>query len=112
MAYEIINGPTIKAGESLSDGANCSAGSILRITVPQEFTPADLTFQVSTDGKFYSDLYDAEGNEITVKANPSTGIILREDWVRFIPFVKIRSGSRDIPVEQSEDCKFAIAINK
>ena len=39
MPLTIVDGPTIAAGKSLSDGANCSAGSIVRITVPQEFTP-------------------------------------------------------------------------
>jgi hypothetical protein len=37
------------------------AGDIVRITIPQEFTDANLTFQVSTDGNLYNDLYDAAG---------------------------------------------------
>jgi hypothetical protein len=110
MPFSIVDGPTIAAGESLSNGANCSAGSMIRITVPHEFTEADLTFQVSTDGKFFNDLYDAEGNEITVVAKPDTGVVLQEDWVKSIPFIKFRSGTRDNPVEQKQDCKFAIAI--
>jgi hypothetical protein len=111
MPFSVINGPTIRAGESLSDGANCSAGEMLRITVPQEFTEADLTFQVSTDGKFYNDLYNAEGEEIVVTAKPDCSIVLQGTWVRFISYVKFRSGTRENPVEQAEDCKFAIAIH-
>jgi hypothetical protein len=111
MPFSVVNGPTIKAGESLSDGANCSSGSILRITVPQEYTEASMTFQVSSDGKFYNDLHDAEGNVIEIVAKPDSSIVLKEEWVRFIPYIKIRSGTRDVPVQQAQDCKFAIAIH-
>jgi hypothetical protein len=110
MALTIVDGPTIKAGESLSDGADCSGGSIVRITVPQEFTPANLTFQVSSDGNFYNDLFGPDGTEITVSAKPSTGIVIGERWTKSIAFVKFRSGSRSHPVAQREDCKFAIAV--
>lgn len=111
MALTIVDGPTIAAGESLSDGADCSAGTIVRITVPQEFTEANLTFQVSSDGNFYNDLFTAVGEEVTVVANPATGIIVHEAWTRSIAFIKFRSGSRDHPVEQEVDCRFAIAVD-
>ena len=111
MPLTIIDGPTIKLGESLSDGADCSAGTIVRITVPQEFTPANLTFQVSSDGNLYNDLFTAGGDEITIVAKPDTGIVIGERWAGSINFIKFRSGSRDHPVEQTkDDCKFAIAV--
>jgi hypothetical protein len=110
MPLTIIDGPTIAAGESLSDGADCSSGEIMRITVPQEFTPANLTFQVSSDGNFYNDLFSSNGEEITVVAKPSTGIVVPEAWTKSINFIKFRSGTRGYPVEQKVDCKFAIAV--
>jgi deoxyadenosine/deoxycytidine kinase len=111
MALDIIDGPTISQNESLSDGVDCTGGDIVRITVPQEFTPANLTFQSSTDGNLYNDLYDAEGEEITMVAKPDTTIIVRADWTRSLGWIKIRSGTRAAPVEQKEDCKFAVAID-
>ena len=110
MPLTIIDGPTINLGKSLSDGVDCSAGTIVRITVPQEFTPANLTFQVSSDGNLYNDLFTASGEEVTVVAKPDTGIVISEHWAKSINFVKFRSGSRSHPVEQEEDCKFAIAV--
>jgi hypothetical protein len=111
MTLAIVDGPTIAQGESLSDGADCSAGDIVRITVPQEFTEANLTFQVSSDGNLYNDLYDARGNEVTVTAKPDTGIVIQgEVWGRSINFLKLRSGTREHPVVQRDECKFAIAI--
>jgi hypothetical protein len=111
MPLTIVDGPTIKLGESLSDGVDCSAGTIVRITVPQEYTPANLTFQVSSDGNLYNDLFSSDGGEITVVAKPSSGIIIPEAWARSIGFIKFRSGTRDHPVKQTkDDCKFAIAV--
>jgi hypothetical protein len=110
MSLEIIDGPTIPRGESLSDGVDCSAGEIVRITVPQEFTEANLTFQVSSNGDLYNDLFDDQGEEITITATPDSGIVVAGRWVRSIGWLKIRSGSRDHPVVQREDCKLAIAI--
>ena len=48
MALTIVDGPTIPQNESLSDGVDCTAGTIVRITVPKEFTTANMTFQSST----------------------------------------------------------------
>jgi hypothetical protein len=107
---QILDGPTIAAGESLSDGIDCSAGDIVRITVPQEYTAANLTFQFSSDGNFYNDLFLANGDEVTIPAKANTGIVIRADWTKHLAFVKLRSGSRDHPVPQKEDCKFAIGI--
>jgi hypothetical protein len=108
---QVIDGPTIARGESLSDGIDCSAGTIMRITVPQEFTEANLTFQTSSDGNLYNDLYDDAGDEVMISALPDTTIYISGRWVESIGFIKLRSGSREHPVEQvKDDCKFAIAI--
>ena len=111
MSLIIVDGPTIKLGESLSDGVDCSAGTIVRITVPQEFTPANLTFKVSSNGDLYNDLFNSSGEEIIVVAKPDSTIIIPEPWAKSINFIKIRSGSRDHAVEQTrDDCKFGIAV--
>ena len=111
MPLAIIDGPTIPKGESLSEGIDCSSGEIVRITVPQEFTEASLTFQVSTDNNFYNDLFDDRGDEITITAEPDSAIFIEGRWVRAVAHIKLRSGSRDHPVQQREDCKFAIAVD-
>ena len=111
MSLQIVDGPTIAHNESLSDGADISGGTIVRITVPQEFTPANLTFQSSSNGDLYNDLYDASGMEITMVAKPDTTIIIQAPWARTLGWIKIRSGDRDSPVLQTRDaCKFGIAI--
>jgi hypothetical protein len=111
MALVIVDGPTIPLGESLSDGVDCTGGDIVRITVPQEFTDANLTFQASSDGNFYNDLYDAKGQEITLPATPDSTIIIASEWTRAIGWIKFRSGTRKAPVAQKVDCRFAIAVD-
>lgn len=111
MSLTIVDGPTIPQNESLSDGADCTGGTIVRITVPQEFTKANLTFQSSSDGNLYNDLYDASGQEITMVAKPDTTIIIAAQWARSLGWLKFRSGTRDAPVKQTKDAvKFAIAV--
>jgi hypothetical protein len=112
MTLQIVDGPTILANESLSDGADCSAGDIVRLTIPQEFTDANLTFQISSDGNFYNDLYDVRGNEVTIPVKPDSAVVIQgEVWGRAINYLKIRSGTRAHPVKQEVDCKLAIAID-
>jgi hypothetical protein len=112
MTLQIVDGPTIAAGESLSDGADCSAGDIVRLTIPQEFKDANLSFQVSTDGVYYNDLYTVSGNEVVIPAKPDCAIVLHSEvWGRAINFLKIRSGTRSHPVEQTVDCRLGIAID-
>lgn len=111
MALTIIDGPTIPHNESLSNGVDCTGGHIVRITVPQEFTDANLTFQASSNGESYNDLYDAEGMEITLPVEADTTVIIAAEWTRSIGWIKFRSGTRGAPVAQTKDaCKFAIAV--
>ena len=112
MPLEIIDGPYIEAGESLSsDGIDISAGNIVRITTPVGWNGGNLTFQISTDGGFYNDLYDAEGNEITIVVRgDNSAIIVRDPWSRTINFIKFRSGTAKNPVKQVNGALFAVAI--
>jgi hypothetical protein len=111
MGLQIVDGPTILKDASLSDGVDCSAGTIVRITVPQEYTDANMTFQTSSDGNLYNDLYDEEGREITISPEPDTTVVVTGAWVRSIGWLKIRSGTRDNPVQQTkDDVKFGIAL--
>ncbi|HVG50928.1 MAG TPA: hypothetical protein VM867_04770 [Xanthobacteraceae bacterium] len=113
MTLQIINGPAIQAGESLSEGVDISAGTMVRITTPGGWTNANLTFQISTDGvSGYNDLYDAEGNEITiVTRGDNSAIVIRDPWSQFINFIKFRSGTAKNPVPQKEGRLFAVAVN-
>jgi hypothetical protein len=108
----VLNGPTIAAGESLSDAVDCSAGLPVRITMPADWTAAGLSFQLSSDGMFFNDCFDHTGHEIVMVVMPGTAVPIPEIWGRLMGFIKFRSGGRDNPVPQETDRAFSIAIDK
>lgn len=113
---EILDGPTILAGQSLSEKIDCSAGRIARITIPKEFSQTTvsniLTFQVSSDGvePFFNDLYNSDGSEYSIRVGPDRAVIVNQAiWLPGF-WLKVRSGSRAQPMPQDVDCKFALAL--
>jgi hypothetical protein len=61
MPLQVINGPVIAAGESLSEGVDLAGGQLVRITAPADWDGSNLSFQISSDGNGYNDLYTARG---------------------------------------------------
>ncbi len=112
MPLVVLNGPIIAAGQSLSSGVDCTGASILRITMPAVWTPANLSFQISTDGVFYNDLFRGDGTEIIVPVVPGTAVVLAQlkDYLEAIGYLKVRSGSRGWPIIQPAQRDFAIAV--
>jgi hypothetical protein len=108
MPLVVLNGPVISAGESLSAGIDCSAGPIVKITMPGNWVSADLTFQTSSDGAMYNDMFMPDGSELTYTVIAGAGIFvprLTTGWVKF------RSGNREQPVPQPELREFAVALD-
>jgi hypothetical protein len=113
MTLQVLNGPFIQAGESLSDAVDCSAGELVRLTMPGAWTDAaPLTFQISTDGVFYNDLFTLDGHELTLPVVvPGAAVLVSHDVGRAVAFIKFRSGTRAAPVAQDMLREFAVAIN-
>jgi hypothetical protein len=111
MALTVINGPFIEAGESLSDGVDCSGGNAVRITMPGKWDGGNLTFQISTDGTLYNDLFTIDGKEVTMVVEPGAAVRISAEWASFWNFIKFRSGTRDHPVVQKELREFAITLH-
>ena len=111
MPMQVLNGPAIEAGESLSDAVDCSGGSLVRITMPPGWDDACLTFEFSTDGVFFNDMFDLKGYAVTIEhVVEGSGVIIPSDIGRAIAFLKFRSGTRGNPVEQKERRQFAVTI--
>jgi len=108
---QVIEGPTIQAGESLSDSVDCSAGQLVRITIPEGWTDAVMTFQFSTDGMFFNDMYGVDGFAVTIpEVVPRAGVVVPGVIGRAVAYLKIRSGTPGNPVVQEEARTFAVAI--
>jgi hypothetical protein len=111
MTLQVINGPTIARGQSLSDAVDCGEGQLVRITMPPEWTDAPLTFQFSTDGVFFNDMFGIDGYEVTIpEVVPGSGVIIPADVGRAIVHIKFRSGTRGDPIEQEAERNFAITV--
>lgn len=110
MPLTLIMGPVIEAGESLSDAIDISGGSLVRLTMPTNWTYANLTFQISTDGQFFNDLYLHTGEEVKCVCTPGAGIVFPRDLLAGIGFIKFRSGTTQAPRVQPERCEFSVAV--
>ena len=110
MPLQILNGPVIAEGESLSDGIDVTAGPLVRITMPAGWTGGNLTFQVSSDGQGYNDLFDVHGEEITIYVVPGSAVRIPLEWSTITAFLKLRSGTRQHPVAQEERREFSLAL--
>ena len=108
---QIINGPIIPAGESLSDAVDCSAGRVVRITTPAQWdSDAPISFEVSTDGNGFNPLYADDGHLIQIPCGPARAILIaQENWWPGL-FIKIRSGTPTGPMKQAQQREFAIAL--
>jgi hypothetical protein len=109
---QVLLGPVIEAGESLSAGLDCSSGSIVRLTMPAGWTPANLTFAISSDGQGYNDLFTLDGTEVMIPVTPGSAVVLSplNEYLKAVAWLKLRSGSRSYPVAQAARREFAVAI--
>lgn len=93
---------TIANGASLSGAIDTEQTTLGGIAIPAVWTAANITFAVSADGGLtYLPLYDANGAEVTaVVTAASTYIALDPALFAGVRFVKLRSGTNAVPVNQ------------
>ena len=111
----VLVGPTIAAGESLSDGIDCSGTSpsdLVRIVMPAEWTDAPLTFQLSNDGISWNDAFTMDGYEVQAVAVANSVVIVPLTVGRSVGWIKIRSGSRADPIAQEAERVFTMVLDK
>lgn len=99
---------TIANGASLSD-AQMIDGKLVGIGIPVAWTAAALTFQGSTDGVTFVDVWDAGLTATAVERTVASGnvptaatrflALAASDWAG-INYLKVRSGTASVPVNQ------------
>ena len=102
---------TIANGTSLSAGVNLKGYVPVAIVMPAAWPAADISFSVSHDGVYYSDLYDEFGSEVRVTA-PAASRSIRisaSDWFSGFTAIKLRSGLTGTPVNQGADRTLQVA---
>lgn len=111
MALKVVT-VHIPRGESVSDGADCTDGTIIRLAAPRDdWDGANISFEVSTDDSpNYHVLLNAEAEliQVPVKVGCSTSIRgvegLDPGWY------KVRSGTPENPVVQNGDRDFSFVV--
>jgi hypothetical protein len=110
MAVLVLDGPTIMAGQSLSNVLNVSSGGIYRIMMPPVWTTtAPITFQLSYDGVEFYNVLDRAGQEVVMGCQAQSVVPIGE-YLFYIHSVKIRSGTIRKPVVQEQDATFKVVL--
>ena len=104
---------TIPAGQSLSNTIDIRSGAPVLIYLPTAWTSARLTYCLSYDGTTFRDLYDRYAKEIAVNIRPGTVVRPNPEWTEAAlgGYLKLRSGSADMPIAQAADRVFTITID-
>jgi hypothetical protein len=112
MAITILNA-TISKGTALSNAIQISGSPVVRLIMPTPWDYAGgISFQCSPDGVTFRDLFDTAAGELVMKVEPGV-----EVWIgspRFAitnTYLKIRSGTRANPVNQTADRVFQIIVD-
>lgn len=88
----------IPNGGSLSNQFSVGSGTLVAVVMPAAWTAAVLTFQGSTDGVNFNDLYDFTGTEVSVTVAAGEKVLI--DHMDGNAYLKIRSGTGGTPVAQ------------
>ena len=118
MAFYVQSGPTIPAGESLSDDVACLGNRITRIVMPPDWTAAPLSFEVSPDGVSFYALHHIQVTTdkfvsyetIVPVVEPGSIVAIPSDMGDNISAIKFRSGTKSLPVPQAADRVFQIVL--
>jgi len=95
-------------GDSLSTVVDTVENYVVGIIMPDAWTDARVSVQVSPDAAQYHDLFDFNLGELVF---PTTaGAAVAVDYRRFLMarYIKLRSGTREHPVDQEETRAFTI----
>jgi hypothetical protein len=93
----------IAASEALSAGVNLGGLRLFGLELPV-MTSAALTFQVSTDGTTWRNLYDATQTEVTITASAGERVVVLDPALfAAVGRVKIRSGTAATPANQAAE---------
>lgn len=103
MSFETgLEVATILSGSALSGEVHLHNQRLFGILMPAAWDAANLTFQASIDGSNFFEVYDDNGNEVTVTAAASRFIVLSAPLLYLgLQRIIIRSGTAASPVNQT-----------
>jgi len=112
LPIDVLNGPTIPSGSAFSDVIAVGSSFIVGLVTPEEWTPAVVTVLVSADGDNFFDLIDPFGQPFLFNAVPASMINVDHEHFLMAAFIRLRSGTRDKPVEQEATRRFFLVVRE
>jgi hypothetical protein len=104
---------TIASGAALTEELNTLGAVPVAIKTPATWTTAALTFQgCEVSGGTYCDTYDDAGTEYNVAASTSRYILLNPAAFASFQFIKVRSGTTSVPVNQGGARTVIVVLRK
>jgi hypothetical protein len=100
---------TILSGASLSDAVKCLNAIPVGVLLPDTWTAAVMTFQVSLDNSNWYNLYDKIG-EVLYPAAASEYLALDPTQFAGARYLKVRSGTNGTPVNQAADRSLTVIL--
>jgi hypothetical protein len=102
----------IAAGATgLSAAIDTNASRLAAIYIPAGWVAADITVLASIDGTTYTNVYDSAGDEYTITVTGASTVVL-VPLVDFLGlrFIKLRSGTASVPVNQTGAPTLTLAL--
>jgi len=101
---------SIAINTALSVAVPINGNLLCMLEMPAAWTTANITFQSSGDGATYQNLYDEYGNEITIVTAVARNITLDPARLAGCKYLKFRSGTAAVPVNQTAARTFFINL--
>lgn len=113
ITYETVS---IPAGEAFSGTIDCKSRQPVRIAMPDDWTTGPgggiITFQISSDGTLWFDIFRLNGEPISLVVKPKTAIMFSRElgFDKLADYFRVRAGAPDRPAPQSAQRDFIFAI--
>ena len=104
---------SIQSGTSMSDLLNLGGLRLFGLTIPSDWTTADITFQMSPDeGVTWFDVHDASGQPAKVSASADGFFAVDPRCFASIQNLRVRSGTAGAEVQQTGDRSLQLILRK
>ena len=99
---------TIARSSSLSTIVDVGGNYVVGIIMPDIWTEARVSVQVSPDGVIFHDLFDFNFGELIFSATNGVAIAVDHRRLLMARYIKLRSGTRGAPINQGATCAFTV----
>src|SRR5258707_655087 len=94
--------------DTLSTVVDTGTDYVVGIIMPDVWTAARVSIQLSTDGAQYYDLFDWNIGELIFNVTPGAAVAIDPNRLLMARYLKLRSGTREEPIPQQETCTFTV----